>query len=70
MVREEMVTLYLRAVTQVSDVDASLRQTIQYAIHNLVTSLEGVEITPNLHTSIADTRSWLWSLQNLTNLSI
>ena len=70
MVREEMVTAYLKAVTRVTDVDASLQQTIQYAIHSLVTSLEGVEITSGLHNSIVDTRSWLWSIQNLTNLSI
>ena len=70
MIREEMVTSYLRAVTNVNDIDASLRQTIQYAIHNLMTSLEGVEITRNIRSSIVDTRSWLWSIQNLSNLRL
>ena len=64
MVREEMVTSYLVALTQMNNVDAATRQSIQYSMHNLMTALEGVPITQGIHTKIVDMRSWLWSLNN------
>jgi hypothetical protein len=70
MIREEMVTSYLSALTQMTSLDAAMRQTVQYAMHNLMTALEGVTITKEIHSTVVNTRSWLWSLQNLTYLNL
>jgi len=59
-----MVTSYLVALTQMSNIDGATRQTIQYAMHNLMSALEGVPITQGIHGTIVDARSWLWSLKN------
>jgi predicted RecB family nuclease len=70
MIREEMVTSYLSALTQMTSLDAAMRQTVQYAMHNLMTALEGVTITKEIHSTVVNTRSWHWSLQNLTYLNL
>ena len=59
-----MVTSYLGALTQMNNIDGATRQTVQYAMHNLMSALEGVPITQGIHATIVDTRTWLWSLKN------
>lgn len=64
MVREEMVTSYLNALTRLRNVDGATQQTIQYSMHNVMKALEGVPLTRDIRSSIVCTRNWLWGLEN------
>jgi hypothetical protein len=68
MIREDMATAFLRSLTQISSMDSAIRQTVEYSLHKIVGALEGVPMTPSLHGSIVDTRSWMWSLQAQADL--
>lgn len=44
MVRSEMVTAYLNSLTNLTNVDKSLEQTISYSLHHLVDRLRDVQL--------------------------
>ena len=70
MVRSEMVTAYLNSLTNLTNVDKSLEQTISYSLHHLVDRLRDVQLqsdeseSKDLSSKLSDLRAWLWQLQD------